>query len=84
MDQGSATIADIEDFGGPDCQCGECKSARRRGVTKRYNHGPWLPAWRLKAEGYDGNRVSIPGDPDYRGVEEQLAGQEALAREAVG
>ena len=58
----------VEDWAGPDCQCGHCCNARRHEHKRRLNHGAWLTAEQLEVSDYDGNRVSIPGDVDYVGT----------------
>ena len=69
---GSVTPLDmsalVEDWAGPDCQCGHCSQSRHNGHNRRLNHGAWLTAEQLEVSDYDGNRVSIPGDVDYAGA----------------
>ena len=56
---------DVTDFGGPDCQCGNCRQTRAHGKDKRRNHGEYMTGEQLDEAGIDGNRVSVPGDADY-------------------
>ena len=58
----------VEDWAGPDCQCGHCRNTRNNGHNRKLNHGDWLSAEQLEVSDYDGNRVSIPGDVDYAGA----------------
>ena len=58
----------VEDWAGPDCQCGHCRNARRHEHSRKLNHGTWLSAEQLEVSDYDGNRVAIPGDVDYVGT----------------
>lgn len=53
-------------FGKVDCDCGLCKSNRATGSRKKINHGPWKDVTELEQD--ELNRVTIPGDVDYRGV----------------
>jgi hypothetical protein len=51
-------------FGQPDCQCRHCKNNRSSGSHKVINHGPYKPAGQLSKN--EVNRVSWPGDVDYK------------------
>ena len=55
----------IPNYGQPDCQCKHCQQHRTVAGSKRtLNHGPYKTADQL-AE-HEGNRVSLPGDADYK------------------
>jgi len=54
-------------YGQPDCQCKHCQASRSRANGRLINHGPWKSASQLAAN--EVNRVSLPGDVDYHGVE---------------
>ena len=61
-------MKEIPNFGKEDCECKHCQAAKTNNPKKkrRLNHGPYLPADKL-GPNYDGNRVPLPGDPDYDG-----------------
>lgn len=55
--------------GGPDCACGMCKNKRSAGKpTDKLWHGKPMSAVDLNHNGFTANRVSLPGDSDYKGV----------------
>jgi len=54
-----------DNYGEPDCKCQHCKSVRLNGNKHTINHGPWKHANQLATGEY--NRVSLPGDIDYKG-----------------
>ncbi len=53
-------------FGQPDCTCQHCSNNRRNGIRKILNHGPTKTKSELAKN--ELNRVSLPGDVDYKGV----------------
>lgn len=53
-------------FGQPDCECRHCANNRNNGSRLVINHGPYKPVSELKDN--EVNRVSLPGDVDYRGA----------------
>lgn len=59
-------------FGQPDCECRHCQQNRRAGDKHIINHGAYKPAEQLKAN--ELNRVSMPGDIDYKAGTDVTAG----------
>lgn len=57
----------IPNFGQPDCQCKHCQQCRANKLDVKLNHGSYMSAAELAVNGYSFNRVSLPGDTDYRG-----------------
>ena len=53
-------------FGQPNCECMHCQSKRVNKSKNIINHGPVKTAAQLGPN--EINRVSLPGDVDYRGV----------------
>ena len=53
-------------YGLPDCQCKHCINNRAKPERDRYiiNHGPRKETHRLGSN--EINRVSLPGDSDYK------------------
>jgi hypothetical protein len=60
---------EIEGFGTQGCQCRMCLGSADPSAI---NHGPYLTASELEAEGYKRNRASLPGDLDYTGVADKF------------
>jgi len=54
-------------YGQADCQCKHCQASRSHDHRWVINHGPWKSLHELAAN--EVNRVSLPGDVDYHGVE---------------
>jgi len=54
-----------ENFGLDNCQCMHCQTSRVNKSNVSINHGEYLDAAGLAANGYDVNRVVLPGDVDY-------------------
>ena len=54
-------------FGQDNCQCKHCQNNRSHGSRLTINHGPYKPASELSE--HEVNRVSLPSDVDYAGVE---------------
>jgi hypothetical protein len=57
-----------DNYGQDNCQCYHCKTSRINKNPKRFNHGDYMTAQELALNGYDLNRVTLPGDVDYGGV----------------
>ena len=55
-------------YGQPDCQCKHCGQVRTNKSNAIINHGEYMTAPELVANGYTHNRVTLPGDVDYVGV----------------
>lgn len=51
-------------FGQPDCECQHCQANKARGSRHTLNHGPWKT--REQLDTHELNRVSLPGDVDYK------------------
>jgi hypothetical protein len=58
----------IPNYGLADCQCNACQCNESKPPAKRLtiNHGPHKSHSELMDN--EVNRVSVPGEPDYRGV----------------
>lgn len=56
----------IANFGGPDCECMHYRAVKSNGLKVRLNHGPYKTADQLAPD--ELNRVSLPGDADYKGL----------------
>ncbi len=69
ISQGTAqsTTASIPNYGQPDCECMHCKSNRANGSRHTLNHN--TPKKAVELADNELNRVSLPSDPDYKGVE---------------
>lgn len=52
----------IPDWAGPHCECRMCQGSA---APLAINHGPYMDAKRLAVNGFNRNRVPLPGDPDY-------------------
>ena len=66
-DKLSVTVTDKPaNFGQPDCECRHCRNNQASGGHKVINHGPYKTAFELGQ--HEINRVSLPGDVDYKGV----------------
>lgn len=57
----------IPNYSQPDCECMHCRANRANGNKHAINHGPYKPHYQLAKN--ELNRVALPGDPDYIGVE---------------
>lgn len=57
----------IPNFGQSDCQCKHCQNNRAGGSKLTLNHGKYKTADELGE--HEGNRVSLPGDPDYENLQ---------------
>jgi hypothetical protein len=57
-----------ENYGLDNCQCKHCQACITNKSTARLNHGEYMTAAELEQNGYDFNRVTLPGDIDYVGV----------------
>jgi hypothetical protein len=55
-------------YGTDDCTCLHCQQLKTNGVKGKLNHGVPMFAAQLRDAGYIANRVSLPGDIDYKGV----------------
>ncbi len=56
----------IANFGESDCACKMCETNRLSSSKHIINHGAWKPLGKLGKT--ELNRVSLPGDVDYKGV----------------
>ena len=57
-----------ENYGLDNCQCKHCQTCITNKNPKRLNHGAYMTAAELEQNGYDLNRVTLPGDIDYNGA----------------
>ena len=64
-DIGSKTVILPDNFGLNNCACMHCKQLKTIKPNARLNHFAPMSAEQLKLNGYDVNRVSLPGDSDY-------------------
>lgn len=48
-----------------DCTCQHCQQLHAVNADAKLNHGAYMSADKLKANGYNVNRVALPGDADY-------------------
>jgi len=65
-------------FGQDDCQCLHCKQIKLVNPKARLNHGDYMSASELVANGYTYNRQALPGDIDYIGVKSNTMNQEYI------
>jgi len=64
-------------YGQPNCECMHCQQNRRSKHPRLINHGPYRPVELLKHN--EVNRVSLPGDVDYKGNDKLKANQAEIA-----
>ena len=68
LGQVGQTLNKPENYGLDNCQCKHCQQIRTNKSTARLNHGEYMTATELEQNGYDLNRVTLPGDIDYNGA----------------
>jgi len=54
-------------YGQDNCGCMHCKQLKVINPKAKLNHSGYMTAAELEANGFDVNRVSLPGDIDYSG-----------------
>ena len=59
------TVTKPDNYGQFDCSCNHCKANIASGSKSVINHGEWKPYTKLSFN--ELNRVSSPGDWDYKG-----------------
>jgi hypothetical protein len=67
-DKGTSNTEQILNWAQPDCQCKHCRNVHKTRPEARLNHGSYMTAAELEQNGYKYNRVSLPGDKDYKGI----------------